>query len=71
MKLTLWRESGCFPQCMGRRRWGTWRGEGARTRFHVLLEYEVALVIKALALKNAVGVTAVCPLSIATKEKVT
>jgi hypothetical protein len=56
---------------MGRRRWGTWRGEGARTRFHVLLEYEVALVIKALALKNAVGVTAVCPLSIATKEKVT
>lgn len=48
-------------------------GEGwvAKTRLHVLLEHKVALVIKDLALKNSVGVTAVCPLSIATKEKVT
>lgn len=41
----------------------------ARTRLHVLLEHKVALVIKKLALKNSVGVTAACPLSIATKEK--
>lgn len=43
----------------------------AKTRLHVLLEHKVALVIKDLALKNSVGVTAACPLSIATKEKVT
>lgn len=48
-------------------------GEGwvAKIRLHVLLEHKVALVIKDLALKNSVGVTAMCPLSIATKEKVT
>lgn len=43
----------------------------AKTRLHVLLEHKVTLVIKDLALKNSVGVTAACPLSIETKEKVT
>lgn len=50
---------------------GGWEGPVARTRLHELLEHNMALVIKDLTLKNSVGVTAVCPCSIATKEKAT